>query len=379
VVLLISAGLLIRSFMRVKDVSPGFNPQGSLTFELTMSGSKYKDKQAVLAAYHELWQRLEALPGVAAAGAVTSLPLSQMYAWGPITVEGRVPPPGEKFINADTRVASGDYFQAMGIPLLSGRLFGDHDDLANPRVALIDDYMARQLWPNQDPVGKRFHIGSITDTNSPWITIIGVVGQVKQYTLDSDSRIAFYLPQSQYPARAMNVVVRSSSDPAALTAAVKQQVRELDGDLPLYNVVTMQHRLDESLARRRFTMLLLGVFAMVALALATIGIYGVMAYLVSQGARDLGIRMALGATPNAVLMLIVSRGVVLAVTGAAAGVLAAVVVSRLLRSLLFGIAATDPLTFVGVPSLLVLIALVASYIPALRASRIDPAQSLRHE
>ena len=177
----------------------------------------------------------------------------------------------------------------------------------------------------------------------------------------------------------MNVVVRTSGDPSALTAAVKQQIHELDGDLPLYNVVTMQHRLDESLARRRFTMLLLGVFAMVALALATIGIYGVMAYLVSQGARDLGIRIALGATPNAVLMLVVSRGVVLAVSGAAAGVLAAVIVSRLLRSLLFGIAATDTLTFVGVPSLLVLITLMASYIPALRASRIDPAQSLRHE
>jgi predicted permease len=379
VVLLISAGLLIRSFLRVKDVSPGFNPQNTLTFELTMSGAKYKDKQAVLSSYHELWQRLEALPGVTFAGAVTSLPLSQMYAWGPITVEGRVPTAGEKFINADTRMVGGDYFQAMGIPLLAGRLFNDHDDLKSPNVALIDEYMARQLWPNHDPTGKRFHIGGITETTSPWITVIGVVGQVKQYTLDSDSRIAFYLPQNQYPARAMNVVVRSTSESAALSAAVKQQVHELDSDLPLYNVITMQQRLDESLARRRFTMLLLGAFAGIALALAIIGIYGVMAYLVSQGSRDIGIRMALGATPNAVLRLIVAKGMVLAVCGAAVGVMAAFGVSRLLHSLLFGIATTDTVTFAAIPSMLLLIALAACCIPALRASRIDPAQSLRHQ
>ena len=379
VVLLISAGLLIRSFERVKEVSPGFNPENSLTFELTLSGAKYKDKQAVLASYHELWQRLEGLPGVTAAGAVTSLPLSQMFAWGPITVEGRLLPAGEKFINADTRIAGGDYFRSMGIPLLAGRRFDDHDDATNRRVAIVDDYMARQLWPNQDAAGKRFHIGGITDTTSPWITIVGVVGQVKQYTLDSDSRIAFYLPQTQYPSRAMNVVVRSRTDPASLAAEVRQQVHEVDSDLPLYNVLTMQQRLNESLARRRFTMLLLGVFAGIALALATVGIYGVMAYLVSQGARDIGIRMALGATPNAVLMLIVGKGMVLALYGAALGVVGAFGATRLLRSLLFGVGATDSATFAGIPSLLIFIALVASFLPALRASRIDPAESLRHE
>ena len=379
VVLLISAGLLIRSFVRVKGVSPGFNPQNTLTFELTMSGAKYKDKQAVLSSYHDLWQRLEALPNVIAAGAVTSLPLSQMFAWGPITVEGRVSPAGEKFINADTRMAGGDYFPAMAIPLLAGRLFNDHDTADKPRVAIIDEYMARQLWPNQEPIGKRFHIGGVTETTSPWITVIGVVGQVKQYTLDSDSRIAFYLPQTQYPARAMNVVVRSGSSPAALATAVKQQVHEVDSDLPLYNVVTMQRRLDESLAQRRFTMLLLGVFAAIALALASIGTYGVMAYLVSQGARDIGIRMALGATPNSVLRLVVGKGMYLALCGALTGVVLAFGATRLLHSLLFGVSATDSVTFFGIPSLLLLIALAASYIPALRASRIDPAESLRHE
>ncbi len=181
--LLIGAGLLIRSFLRVRDVNPGFNPRNVLTLELTMTGERYKDKQAVLAAYHDLWQRLENLPGVTSAGAVTSLPLSQMFAWGPITVEGRVPPPGEKFINADVRMVSGRYFQAMEIPLREGRAFNDDDAADKPRVAIVDDYMAQQLWPNQEPIGKRFHIGGISETSSPWITVVGVVGRVKQYTL----------------------------------------------------------------------------------------------------------------------------------------------------------------------------------------------------
>jgi predicted permease len=379
VILLISASLLIRSFLRVKDVSPGFNPDKVLTVELTMSGPKYKDKQAVLATYRELFQRLEALPGVTATGAVSSLPLSQMYAWGPITVEGRVPPVGEKFINADMRIVSGHYFRAMGIPLLRGRLFDDHDNASAPRVALVDDYMAQQLWPNQDALGKRFHFGGITETSSPWITVVGVVGQVKQYTLDSESRIALYLSQTQYVTRAMNVVLRSSKDPAALAPALKQQVGEVDSDLPLYNVLTMQHRLDESLARRRFTMLLLGIFAAVALVLATVGIYGVMAYLISQGGRDIGIRIALGATPTEILAMTVGKGMTLALSGAAIGVLGAAAITRLLRGLLFGVGSGDPVTFCTVPVLLLFIALLASYILGRRASRIDPATALRHE
>jgi len=379
VMLLIGAGLLIRSFARVKDVPPGFNPQNVLTLELTMNGARYKDKQTILATYHELWQRLEHIPGVTAAGGVTSLPLSQMYAWGPITVEGRVPPAGEKFINADERVASGEYFQAMEIPLRQGRFFNDHDTATNPRVAIIDENMAHELWPNQDPVGKRLHLGSITDTGAPWITIVGVVGRVKQYTLDTDSRIAFYLPHTQFPTRAMNVVLRSNGDPAALTPAVKQQIHEMDGDLPLYNVRSMAQRLDQSLARRRFSMLLLTVFACISLGLAAIGIYGVMAYLVSQGTREIGIRMALGASPNAILGLVVRKGMALALCGVAAGMVGGLAVTRMMRSLLFGVGTTDAWTFLVIPVLLTLIALLASYIPARRAARIDPAVSLRYD
>ena len=377
--LLIGAGLLIRSFARVRDVNPGFNPRNVLTLELTMTGERYKDKVAVLAAYHELWQRLEGLPGVTSAGAVTSLPLSQMFAWGPITVEGRVPPPGEKFINADTRMVSGHYFPAMEIPLREGRFFNDDDIADKPRVAIVDDYMAQQLWPNQNPIGKRFHIGGISETTSPWITIVGVVGRVKQYTLDSDSRIAFYLPQTQYVTRAMNVVLRGSSDPVALAGAVKQQLRELNPDLPLYNVSTMQERFNNSLARRRFAMLVLGTFAAISLGLAVIGIYGLIAYLVGQGSREVGIRLALGATPRNIMTLIVRGGMTLAFWGVGIGIGGALVVSRLMRSLLFEVGVTDVVTFVAVPTVLACIAFFASYIPARRASRIDPSISLRCE
>ena len=377
--LLIGAGLLIRSFVRVRDVNPGFNPRNVLTLELTMTGERYKDKQTVLAAYHELWQRLGHLPGVTSAGAVTSLPLSQMFAWGPIAVEGRVPPPGEKFINADVRMVSGRYLHAMEIPLREGRLFNDDDAADKPRVAIVDDYMAQQLWPNQDAIGKRFHIGGISETSSPWITVVGVVGRVKQYTLDADSRIAFYLPQTQYVTRAMNVVMRSSNDPVSLAGAVKQQIHELNPDLPLYKVSTMQERFDKSLARRRFIMLVLGTFAAISLGLAVIGIYGLIAYLVGQGTREVGIRLALGATPANIMTLIVRGGMSLALWGVAIGIGGALVVSRLMRSLLFGVGATDVATFVAVPILLACIALVASYIPARRASRIDPSTSLRCE
>ena len=377
--LLIGSGLLIRSFLRTRDVPPGFNPRNVLTMELTMSGPKYKRDETIWAAYHEMWQRLEDLPGVTAAGAVTSLPLSQMYAWGPITVEGRVPPPGEKFINADTRMVSGDYFQAMEIPLLEGRFFNDHDTAANSGVAIVDDYMAQQLWPGQDAMGKRFHIGGIDDTKEPWITVVGVVGRVKQYTLDTGSRIAFYLPQTQYPVRAMNVAMRSTTDPASLTGAVKQQLHELDPDLPPYNVITMDQRVQLSLARRRFAMVLLAGFAAISLALAAIGIYGVLAYLVSQGTREIGIRMALGATRTAIIRLVLRNGIALALTGVAMGVAAAFLLTRLMQSLLFGVTAGDPLTFCAVPLLLLFIALLATSIAARRAARVDPAECLRYD
>jgi predicted permease len=376
VVLLIGAGLLIRSFASLLQVAPGFNPKNILTLNLTMAGGKYNDARLALDTYRQLWDRLERLPGATAAGGVSVIPLGSVWAWGPITVEGRTPPPGENFINADERVVGGHYFQAMEIPLLRGRLFNEHDTLDAPRVIIVDQYMADQLWPGQDPIGKRVRNGGLNST-SPWLTVVGVVGRIKQYTLDVDSRIAFYFPQTQAVQRGMNVVVRSSADPASLTSAVKAEIRALDPDLPLYDVRTMEQRVDASLATRRFSMTLLGVFAAVALVLATVGVYGVMAYLVNQGTREIGIRIALGATQRGIVGLVVRRGMTLAFTGVAIGLLGALAVTRLLSSFLFGVRATDPITFVAIAVLLTLVAMLATFIPARRAARIDPMVSLR--
>ncbi len=378
VVLLIGAGLLIRSFAHLQNVQPGFNPKNVLTYELTMTGKKYADKTTTLNTYRQLFENLERLPGVTAAGAVSPIPMSETFAWGPITVEGRAPLPGENFINADQRIVSRNYFQAMQIPLLQGRFFNELDNFTNPQVAIADEYMAQQLWPNEDPIGKRIRNGGL-DSKSPWITVIGVVGRIRQYALDTESRIAFYLPQTQYVTRGMNVVLRTSTDPASMTSAVKSATHSVDSDLPLYDIRTMSQRVEISLARRRFAMLLLGLFAGLALALATIGIYGVMAYLVNQGTREIGIRMALGATQRNILNLVVRKGMALALGGVLIGLTAAFALTRLMRSLLFGVNSSDPATFVAISLLLAAVALLASYIPARRAARIDPMISLRSE
>jgi ABC-type antimicrobial peptide transport system permease subunit len=238
--------------------------------------------------------------------------------------------------------------------------------------------MAQQLWPNQDPLGKRISFGDLA-AKPQWATVVGVVGRIKQDALDSDSRIALYMPQSQYISRAMNVVLRSGTDPATLAPAVNHELRELDHDLPMFRVLTMEQRVAASLARRRFSTVLLGVFAALALALATIGIYGVMSYLVSQGIREIGIRMALGATQRGIVQLVVKQGMVLALLGVLIGLVAAFAFTRIVSGLLFGVAATDPVTFSAIAVLLVVVALLASYIPARRAARIDPMISLRSE
>jgi predicted permease len=381
VVLLVGAGLLIRSFVRLQQVTPGFNASNVLTLELTMTGRKYADVERVLETYKQLWTRLGSLPGVRNAGGVSMLPLSQMFAWGPIVLEGRPLPSGESFVNVDQRTVGGDYFSVMQIPLLKGRLFTEHDTRTTPRVVVIDDHMAQVLWPDDDPIGKRIRRGGMdADANAPWLTVVGIVGRIKQYTLDErDSRIAMYHPHTQAPSRAMNVVVRTDSDPSGLAAMASTEIRSLDPDLPIYNVRTMEHRVEESLARRRFAMLLLTLFAALALGLAGIGIYGVISYLVNQGTREIGIRMALGATPGGILGLIVRQGMGLALLGVGLGLAGAVAVTRFMSTLLFGVRPTDPLTFGSIALILTVIALLASYLPARRAARVDPMVSLRTE
>jgi predicted permease len=381
VMLLICAGLLIRSFDRLQQVNVGFNPSNVLTLELTMTGRKYAQPDRVLETYRELWTKLEALPGATAAGGVSMLPLSQMFAWGPVVLEGRALPGGASFVNVDQRTVGGRYFDVMQIPLLRGRLFTEHDTRETPRVVVIDDHMARVLWPNDDPIGKRLRRGGMdADTTAPWLTVVGVVGRIKQYTLDeSDSRIAMYHPHSQAPSRAMNVVVRISSDAGAATAAAIRAVRALDADMPVYNLKTMQHRVNESLATRRFVTWLLTIFAGLALALASIGIYGMLAYLVSQGTRDIGVRLALGATTHRIVGMVMEQGATIVGLGLATGVVGAFALASFLRKLLFGVTATDPMTYAVVSIVLVLMALLAAFVPARRAAAVDPVAALRSE
>ncbi len=380
VVVLAAAGLLIRSFEQVQRVAPGFDPSGVLTFQVSLVGKKYTDVARVHEAYRAAWDRLATIPGVTAAGGVTALPLSQMFAWGPITVEGRPVVPGEEFINVDQRTVAGDYFKAMEIPLVRGRFFADTDTRDTPHVVVIDERMAEQLWPGQDAVGKRIRTGGFDVTpDTPWMTVIGVTGRVRQYNLDGEEpRIAMYHWHRQRPSRALTVVLRTAtSDPARLAPAARQVIKDLDPDLPIYSVKTMDGRVDESLARRRFAMTLLSLFAALALCLAVIGTYGVIAYLVSQGTREIGIRMALGATPGRVSAMVVRGGMTIAAIGIGAGLAGALVLTRFMKSLLFEIAPTDPATFAAIVGLLAVLALAATYVPARRASRIDPLVALR--
>jgi predicted permease len=377
VVLLVAAGLLIRSFVNVLRVPPGFNPAGVLTVEVTLPPPKYADTDRVLEGYRELWTRLGRIPGVAAVGGVTSVPLSNMLAWGPITVEGRAAAPGERFINVDQRAIAGDYFTVMQIPLVAGRRFNDQDLRTSPRVGIVDEHTARALWPD-GAVGKRIRSGGINAAETaPWITIVGVVGTIKQDALDAESRLSVYFPQPQLTPRGIVAVLRASGDATAIAPAVRREVHEMNGNIPVYNLKTMEQRLNDSLARRRFWMMLLAIFAAIAAALATIGIYGVVAFLVEQGSREVGIRMALGATPRHIALLVLRHGALLAAVGISAGLAGAIVVTRVMQALLFGVDAADAATYAAVVALVLTTALAASYVPARRAARLDPVRTLR--
>ena len=380
VVLTIGAGLLLRSFTRLLDVAAGLRSQRRTDAGSDHDGSPLRQRSRGDAAYRELWQRLEQLPGVSAAGGVSALPLSEMYSWGPITIEGRTPPPGELFLNADERIVGGDYFQAMRIPLRSGRFFTQQDTAANPRVAIIDEFMAREFWPESGPGGQ-------TDPH--------------RHDQRRDPAVDHHRRRSG-PRQAVRAGCRFahrhlfSADPGAgardeswWCAARRRRPRwrrrsadrsaQMDSDLPLYQVRTMEQRVEESLARRRFSLVLLGLFAALALGLAAIGVYGVMAFLVNQSTREIGIRIALGATSGGILALVLRRAMALALSGIALGVAAAIPLARLLRGMLFGVRESDALTFAAASIALAAVALLASYLPARRASRIDPLLSLQPE
>jgi predicted permease len=371
--LLIGAGLLIRSFVRLQRVPPGFSTTNVLSMRVAATGPAYRHDQAVVQFYRQVQDRIDHLPGVEAEGVVSVLPLSGEVGWGGIKVEGYSPPPGQE-LQVDIRLASTDYFRAMSIPLVQGRFFSDHDTGDAQRVAIIDEKFARRFWPHDDPVGKHLWF----DPKKP-ITIAGVVGVVKQYGLDNEGKIAVYFPHQQMASSGMFLVARASSDPAALGGAITREIHGVDPGAVVYDVRTMQDRLYDSLARQRFATTMLGAFAAFALLLAAIGVYGVMSYLVSQGTHDIGVRVALGARPGNILGLVVRQGMELAAIGIAGGLIGALALTRVMASLLFGVTATDALTFSTVAVILALVAFAATVIPARRALGVDPMVALREE
>jgi putative ABC transport system permease protein len=375
--LLVGAGLLIRSFMRVLDTKPGFESRNLLTMMIPASGAKkYDDPAQVRAFYSEAIKRIEALPGVEAAGVVSNLPFGgNMDMYGFHVEEKPLANPAEA-PSAERYSVSPDYLRAMGIPLLRGRGFTEQDNANASLVTLINRTARERIWPNEDPLGKRIRLGGI---ENPPRAIVGVVGDVNHYDLETAPDLQAYVPHPQWTDSYMLLVVRTTTDPGALTGAVRQTIHALDPDAPLHNVATMRQLVSASVAQRRFTLLLIAVFAAVALLMAAVGLYGVMAYSVTQRTREIGIRIALGAQGADVLRLVVRRGLRLVALGLALGMMAALALTRLMKNLLFEVSATDPLTFAGVGALLALVALLACWIPARRATRVDPMVALRVE
>jgi predicted permease len=373
--LLVGAGLLIRSFVRLQSVPPGFATERVLTMRVAASGARYRDDKNVVQFYREINDRIAHLPGVVAAGEVSTLPLTGAVGWGGINVEGFTPAPGQE-LQVDLRIASTDYFRAMEIPLRAGRFFSTHDTADTQKVAIVDDRFAQRFWPHESAVGKHVWF----DTPDKGMTIVGVVGTVKQYALNDEGKIVVYFPHEQQPGNNLYLVARTaSSDPAAVSSAIVTQIHSLDRSIAVYEVRTMQDRLHASLARQRFSASMLGAFAIFGLVLAVVGIYGVMSYLVSQSVHDIGLRVALGAQPANIIRMVMRQGIELAAFGIAAGLIGAAALTRVLVSLLFGVSATDAVTFSAVAVLLAAVAMLGAYIPARRAARVDPIVALREE
>ena len=389
-VLLSGAGLLIQSLRRLVATDPGFGTQHVLTARVTIPEAKYPDGEPLVAFFRNLVDKEKELPGVRAASAVSLIPFTQRHASGSTYVEhSRVqglPISGwlhAPYIEADRRFVTGDYFEAMRIPLLRGRFFTASDNENSPLVAIVDEDFARRFWPEEDPLGQRIALNPVPKSDPPqplWRTVIGIVKHIRNDTLDQVGREQTYYPQSQVSyVRSMYLVVRTSGDPSAQIRSLRRQLASLDPTIPLYESETMDDWLEQTVAQPRFNMLLLGAFGVLALGLAAIGTYGVLSYSVSQRNREIGIRMALGATPGQMTAMVIGSGIKLAGAGLVAGLIAAFFLTRLMSSLLYQVGTADPRAFGGASVILAVVAIAACYIPARRVMKVDPVVALRYE
>jgi putative ABC transport system permease protein len=378
-ILLVCAGLLIKTVLRITDVDKGFNSDGVLTMNIGLPGAKYPKPADWVRFYQQTTDRVAAIPGVQAVGITSVMPLTSNFDGRGLAVEDHPRPRGEE-LTVDLYVMTPGYLKAMEVPVLRGRPLNESDREKTDKVALINNTMAQTLWPEQDPLGRRIRFaGDDGSEAQQWRTIVGVVTDVSQYALDQKPPMQIYLPHAQFPTSFNTLVVKTTGDPKAIIGAVKNEILAVDKDQAVYSVATLDELLGESIVVRRFLMLLLLVFAAIALILAAIGIYGVMSFVVTQRTKEIGIRMALGAQTRDVLAMVLKNGIVLAVIGVAVGLVSAFALTRLLRSLLFGVTATDAATFAVVSLGLVAVVLCACYLPARRASKVDPLVALKYE
>jgi putative ABC transport system permease protein len=377
-VLLVGASLLLKSFVRLQNVDPGFDPKNVVTMEVSLPVAKYARGKPVSDFYQELVRRVGGLPGVEAAALTTILPLSGTNSDSSFTIEGTDPMQSKVMPDEEIRVVSPDYFKALRVPLRAGRSFDQRDTADAPISVIINQAFARKWFPNQDPVGRRITQGDARKPDVKWATIVGVVGDVRHRGLEFDPAPEYYVPHAQVPYRGMILAVRSKQDPRSLTTAIRAELRQLDPELPAANLRTLEEVTSESIAPRRLSVVMLSVFAAVALVLASVGIYGVMSFLVVQRTHEIGVRMALGAQRRDVLVLVIGRAARLVLIGTAIGLVLAIVSTRALGAMLYNVGAFDVVTFAEVTLALALIALLASYIPALRALRADPMLALGH-
>ena len=376
-ILLVGAGLLVRSFWRLQSVDPGFNAKNLLTMRMTLPSRKYDSDRKRIDFFRQALEGMRALPGVETAGAINFLPFAGPHAGTLVEIEGRPKlPPGEG-LGTGSCVTDLNYFEAMQLPLRRGRLFTEQEATEMRHVVVINEEFARKNFPGEDPLGKRVII-YMKDENLP-SEIIGIVGDSKHMGLDSEIEPMAYWPHSELAYPFMTVVIRTRGDAAKIAPAARRVIQTLDSEQPIADVRTMESLLADSVARARFSTLLLTVFAMVALILAAVGIYGVMSYAVTQRTHEIGIRMALGAQSGDVLKLVVRKGLTLTVCGVGIGLAIAFALTQIMASLLYGVTATDPLTFVAIPFLLAPVSLLASYVPARRAAKVDPIIALRYE